>query len=66
MKKIKQVLAIIGVILLVALYLTTLVFAITDNSGTMDLFFASIVATILIPVLLWAYTFIYRLIKKKK
>lgn len=64
MKKIKQVLAIIGVILLVALYLTTLVFAITDNSGTMDLFFASIVATILIPVLLWAYTFIYRLIKK--
>lgn len=66
MKKVKQVLAIIGVILLVALYLTTLVFAITDNSGTMDLFFASIVATILIPVLLWAYTFIYRLIKKKK
>lgn len=64
MKKIKQVLAIIGVILLVALYLTTLVFAITDNSGTMDLFFASIVATILIPVLLWAYTFIYHLIKK--
>lgn len=66
MKKVKQVLAIIGVILLVALYLTTLVFAITDNSGTMDLFFASIVATILIPVLLWAYTFIYHLIKKKK
>ena len=65
MKKVKQVLAIIGVILLVALYLTTLVYAITDTSGTMDLFFASIVATILIPVLLWAYTFISRLIKKK-
>lgn len=66
MKKVKQILALMGVLLLVALYLTTLVFAITDNSGTMELFFASVVATILIPVLLWAYTFIYRLFKKKK
>ncbi len=61
MKKVKQILALGGAILLVALYVITLVLAITDNSGTMNMFFASVVATILIPVLIWAYTLIYRL-----
>ena len=52
MKKAKQILAIIGVILLVALYVTTLIFAITDNTGTMSMFVASVVATVVIPVLI--------------
>ena len=64
MKKAKQILAIIGVILLVALYVTTLIFAITDNTGTMSMFGASVVATVVITVLIWAYTFIIRLLKK--
>ena len=63
MKKAKQILAIIGVILLVALYVTTLIFAITDNTGTMSMFVASVVATVVIPVLIWAYTFIFKLLK---
>ena len=66
MKKVKQILALIGVILLVALYVTTLILAITDNSGTMNMFFASVVATIMIPVLIWAYTLIYRLTRGNK
>ena len=66
MKKVKQILALIGVILLAALYITTLILAITDNSGTMNMFFASVVATIIIPVLIWAYTLIYRLSRGKK
>ena len=64
MKKAKKILAIIGVILLVALYVTTLIFAITDNTGTMSMFVASVVATVVIPVLIWAYTFIFKLLKK--
>ena len=64
MKIAKQILAIIGVVLLVALYVTTLIFAITDNTGTMSMFVASVVATVVIPVLIWAYTFIFQLIKK--
>jgi heme/copper-type cytochrome/quinol oxidase subunit 2 len=64
MKKIKQILAIAGALLLVGLYLATLVLAITDNSATMNVFFASIVATVIIPVLIWAYTMIYRLVNK--
>lgn len=63
MKKVKQILAIIGVILLVGLYLSTLILAIFGNSNTMNLFIASIVATVIIPVLIWAYSMIYRLLK---
>lgn len=66
MKKIKQILAICGIILLISLYIITLILAITDNSGTMNMFFASVVATIIIPVLLWAYALIYRLTHNKE
>ncbi len=64
MKKVKQILAIIGIILLVLLYLSTLICAIIDHTETMRLFQASVMATVIIPVLLWAYSFIYKLIKK--
>ena len=64
MKKGKQILAITGIILLVSLYIITLICAITDNTATMRVFMASIFASIVIPVLIWAYSFIYRLIKK--
>ena len=64
MKKTKQILAICGIIFLVSLYVITLICAITDNSATMHVFFASVFSTVVIPVLLWAYSFIYRLIRK--
>lgn len=64
MKKVKQILAILGIVVLLSLYVITLVCAIVDNSNTMRMFQASIVASFIIPVLIWAYGFIYRLIKK--
>lgn len=66
MKKMKQILALGGVCLLIGLYLITLILAITDNSGTMNMFFAAVVATVIIPVLLWAYSLIYRLVRNNK
>lgn len=63
MKRIRQLLAIIGIILLVSLYVITLVLALTDSPGTMDAFRASLYCTVLVPVLIWAYTFIYKLLK---
>lgn len=63
MKKIRQILAILGIILLGGLYLTTLVMAVIDNTNTMQMFHACVYATVIIPVLLWAYSFIYKLIK---
>lgn len=64
MKKVKQILALCGVILLIGLYVVTLILAITDSSGTLNMFFASVVATVMIPALLWIYAFIYRLVAK--
>ncbi len=64
MKKLKQILAILGVVLLLGLYVVTLIMAVTDNTSTMSMLEASVVATILIPILMWAYSFIYRLLKK--
>ncbi len=64
MKKVKRILAIIGCILLVSMYVATIVLAITDDPYTMSAFRASIYCTIIVPVLIWAYGFIYRLLKK--
>lgn len=65
MKKTKRILAIIGVVLLVALYGSTLVFAIFDHTKSLGFLKASIACTILLLVLLYAYTLIYKLINKK-
>ena len=65
MKKTKRILAIIGVVLLVALYGSTLVFAIFDHTKSLGFLKASIACAILLPVLLYAYTLIYKLINKK-
>jgi len=65
MNKGKRILALLGVVLLLGLYGSTLVFAIIDNSDTMMMFKASVVATIMIPILIWTYTFIFKLVKKK-
>ena len=62
MKKMKRILALLGAILLVGLYLSTLVCALSSNENFMDMLKASIYATVIIPVLIWAYTFIYRLL----
>lgn len=63
MKKIQRILSIIGIVLLVLLYLSTLVFAILGKDF-FPMFMASIVCSVMIPVLIWAYSFIYKLIKK--
>lgn len=66
MRKLKQIFAIILVIFLAGLYVSTLVFALIGSDQAMDWLKASIYATIVLPVLLWAYSFIYRLTKKQK
>ena len=63
MQKVKRILALLGVILLIGLYLSTLVCALSSNENFSSLLSASIYATVIIPVLIWTYTFIYRLLK---
>lgn len=65
MKKCKRILALIGIVLLVSLYALTVFAAIFDNTHTMKYLTASIAATVIIPVLLWIYHLIYRLIRDR-
>lgn len=66
MKKIKRILAFTAAVLLVAMYLATLITALIDSPVSSRLFKASIAATILIPVLLYAYILIARLAAGRK
>ena len=61
MKKLKQIFAILGIVLLVGLYVLTFVFAIIDNPNTLHLLSASIIATIIIPAELWIIGIFIRL-----
>ena len=63
MKKVKQILAILTVILLAGLYISSLVLAIIGSPQAMDWLKVSIYCTIVLPVLIWIYTFIYRMLK---
>jgi cell shape-determining protein MreD len=66
MQKLKQILAIIGIILLVGLYALTLVAAIFDSTATMQYLSAAIAATILIPVTLWLLNLMIKAVSDKK
>lgn len=62
MKKGKRILAMIGVVVLVVLYLITLISAIFATPATKDFFMLSLIATILIPLIVYIYMLIVRLI----
>ena len=59
MKKAKRILALIGVIFLVAMYLSTLIFSLIDSPLASDLLKGS--ATILVPVVLYGFVLFSRL-----
>lgn len=63
LKKIKRIMALIGAILLALMYIGTLIFAILDNPNTMSFFKASVVLTFFIPVFIYAYQLVYKVLK---
>lgn len=62
MKKVKRVLALIGVLILAGLYLVTLISAVLVTPATKEFFRISLLATLIIPILIYVYTLICRLI----
>ncbi len=66
MKQIGRILAILGIVLLVSMYLITLFCAVFDTGNDMAMFKASVTCTILVPILIWGYTVIYRLAKGRQ
>lgn len=55
----KQIVAIIGIILLVLLYVVTLILAFVDTSASGRMFAVSLLATFAVPILIWIYTWMY-------
>ncbi len=65
MKRAKQIAAIIGALLLAALYILTLVFALMKRSDWFQWFQASIFCTVAVPVLIYGMQLLCRVLKKK-
>lgn len=55
----KQIVALVGVALLVLLYIVALIMAIVDNSDSGRWFMGCIFATMAVPLLIWIYTWLY-------
>lgn len=60
----KRIAAITGIVLLAALYLVTLCLAIFGNEHTNTWFMACIAATIIVPILIYVYLWLYKMLKK--
>ena len=63
MKKTKRILALAGAVLLVILYAATLIFALIDSPWAYDMFKICLGMTIILPVLLYAYNLMSRVLK---
>ena len=63
MKKTRQIIAILGVVLLAGLYLATLVLAILGKDF-FPMFMTSLLASIALPVFLRLFGFLYKWLKK--
>lgn len=64
--KSKRIFSIIGIILLIALYVTTLILAFTDPTADKSYFKAALFLCVVIPVLLYAYILTYRHMRDKR
>ena len=63
--KIKRIFAIIAVVLLVALYGSTIVFAMSDSPNAVYMFKASIFCTVIIPIILYSYILVTGFLEKR-
>ena len=68
MKKVnvKQIAAWVAIILLAALYVVTLIVAIFDQSASGTLFKLCLICTVIVPVLAWAFIWLYGQMTGKK
>lgn len=66
MKKSKRIFAVIGTVLLIALYVTTLVLAFVDPTEDNSYFKAALFLCVVVPIMIYAYILTYRYMRDKK
>ena len=62
----KQLAALLGVALLVLMYVLLLIFAICDFEGSEMMFRICLMATFIIPLLIWIYIYLYDRMKASR
>ena len=63
MKKVKQILAILGIVLILGINVLLVFAAGSSSEDNTTIFNAAVVTVILVPILLWIYLYIFKLIK---
>lgn len=66
MKKVKRILAILGVVLLLSLYVMSFVSSIFAKPYANGLFIASLYCTIAVPILMYGFMVVYKAVHKKE
>jgi len=66
MKKGKRLIAGIGAVLLVLMYVATLIFALIDHPATENLFIGSLICTGVVTVLIYGYMLLYKVMSNKE
>lgn len=66
MKNVKRIVALCGVIILVGLYITTFIAALFQTEFSSQLFLASLYSTFIIPIMIYAYMLVYKVVKGDK
>ena len=64
MKKLKQILAITGIIVLLGIYVLAFVFALLKSPGAESMLMAALYSTVIVPVLLYAILLVYKWTKE--
>ncbi len=64
-QKIKRILALSAVIVILALYLITFLLSLSSAEQAGELLIISLIATVVIPVLIYIYLWLFRLFGKK-
>lgn len=62
-RRLKQILAIIALVIIAGLYVVTLILALSGNEHTKNLFTASIITTIAVPLFMCVVYWVYNLVK---
>lgn len=65
MQKLRRILALLGVIILVGMYVVTLVFALSSSPNANNMLMASIVCTVIIPCLLYGMILLTRVLDNR-
>lgn len=66
MKNIKQFLAILGIVLILGLNVLLVFAAGTASEDGMGMFGGAVVAVVMVPILLWIYLYIFKMIKRRR